>query len=210
MSSVAGVAAKMIDRVVRELYGNERPWWLAPNEKIDFKTGIDLMSDGIRIDAMVWLTEPPWTQREAHAMVDGRIIRMATIGGQKSGLVKVVADHLTDLLDFLRPDQPSDELLSLAMQAIQSPEALEVLADSLLERGAINPYDPHWDWMRQNPAADRATEARKGTLRSATWWARSRIEELCFRKYWSTEPWGPDTPSRRIVRAVNRLSGYGE
>ncbi len=73
------------------------------------------------------------------------------------------------ILALLRPSTPTDEMIDLAMQAIQERAALEVLVDGLLEDGTLAAL-PESQWA----TADTAREYLSSQART---WAMKHIEE---------------------------------
>lgn len=123
---------------------DRKPWWLEKDAQIGWDTSRDFSSDAFV--CQVWYMRglgKDSDYREVRFSVTHEELREASF---RPGLiVDLVVERVAQSLAALRPSTPTDEQLTLAMQAIQSEDALAVLADMLLDDRTISePPDNHW------------------------------------------------------------------
>jgi hypothetical protein len=133
--------------------GKRRPWWLKREARIDWDTRVshddafviracDL--EGIGLDAKDTSVED---------YVSGEEVRAT---GHDGALVDLVMVKMRRLLALLRPETPTDEMISLAMQAVQDDGAMAVLTDALLDDGIL-PTIPEAYWLPRDVARQSLT-----------------------------------------------------
>jgi hypothetical protein len=147
-------------------YGYKRPWWLKRGARIEWDTRVanhDAVVirasyvDGIGIDA---------TYSYVEDYVSGEQLRAI---GSDGGLVDLVTGKMRGLVALLRPEKPTDEMIDLAMQAVQDDGAMAVLTDALLWDGVL-PALPEAYWLPVDAA-------RQSMTILAHAWATQHIKE---------------------------------
>jgi hypothetical protein len=132
------ITASALSRVARELY--QRPAWLLAGETIEWDAFLDGDHDEARLRGVIHSTINPWVDSVfATLTIDGKVIRVAQFGGNKSMLVKIVYAGMRDVLHALEERWRDDAgLLKLACDALNDEDALSVFMDAALEAGLIS------------------------------------------------------------------------
>lgn len=163
-----------------------RPEWLRHTEHIDLTGNVYDSADNFTMRMVLW-SDNEWLRCcTVEATIEGKLLRIASYMGRKSLLIEVVGRELESMLRELEEchEHADMGILSLASQALQSEDAMDVLVDALLEVGRITAHDP--------PASvhndDRQRWTHTSLRRTATSYAKHILAPILFGG-WGAEPW---------------------
>jgi hypothetical protein len=123
-------------------------------------------------------------------------------------MVDMVVRAVDDVIAKLEPPMPAEDLLDLMLQAWGDEQAMDVLVDAGLERGAIKPPRRHVGRRADTRTdAEKAADERADLRRKAAEWARPFVETL-FRRHWSTKPAFPDSARLPGTFSVTSVDQY--
>ncbi len=148
-------------------YAYRPPWWLPKGARIEWRS---YQRDSV--DSYILRAEyiHGWGEGADYRTVEDEVTAHELRATASDGmLVDAVLRKMRAMLARLRPHTPTDDMIGLAMQAIQERDALDVLTDALLEDGTLTPL-PEAKWT--TPAM-----ARQYLSQQARQWAEMNVAD---------------------------------